>query len=193
MVVRERVVCVCMLLQSCWHTSTYGVTNSTDGVVGNTTDKGEMRMPPVLHFQTWSRDPHNPVVMNYAWSTVGFPTLFISQSNGSNNCSRETLRITNLTEYVDSQTFGSVFVAGSHGDAAVAMVFRRLIEFDGGKKAKADDTFDSSKAAENSSLYHNVYLDNDAIDWWFDPARKSIIGKGGDLFGSLIFNASLHR
>ena len=133
-------------------------------------------MPSLLHFQTWSRDPRNPVVMNYAWSTVGYPTLFISQSNNTKSCSNETFQA-NLTEYLDTQAYGSLYIAGSESDAAVAMVFRRLIEFNGGKKAKAAGIFNTSEAAVNSSQY-------------YDPRHRSITGIGGQLFGSIVFNVS---
>ena len=147
-------------------------------------------MPPLLHFQTWSRDPHDPVVMNYAWSTVGYPTLFISQSFKSNNCTNETFRA-NLTEFLHTQDFGSVYVAGSEGDAAVAIVFRRLIEFDGGNKANAKNTFNSSDAANaTSSKYHSVYLNDSSINWWYDPANRLIAGSKGQVFGSLVFSVS---
>ena len=129
--------------------------------------------------------------MNYAWSTVGYPTLFISQSNGTRNCSKETFRVNNLTQYLDSQAFGSVYVTGSESDAAVAIVFRRLIQFSGGKKAKAAGAFDPSLAADNSTQYSSVDLDNEMIQWYYDPRHRSITGVGGQLFGSLILNVSL--
>ena len=161
-------------------------------MAGNTTEPGEIRMPAVLHFQTWSRDPRNPVVMNYAWSTVGYPTLFISQSYNHSNCTNKTLQMLNSTAFIDSQSFGSVYVSGSgSGGSSVAMVFRRLIVFDGGKKAKAENGFNSSEAAGNSSQYHSVYLSDDTIDWWYNPAHKSIIGRGRHLFGTVTFNVSL--
>ena len=146
-------------------------------------------MPSLLHFQTWSRDPRNPVVMNYAWSTVGYPTLFISQSNDTKGCSNETFRA-NLTEYLDTQAYGSLYIAGSESDAAVAMVFRRLIEFNGGKKAKAVGIFNTSEAAVNSSQYRSVYLNDESIEWYYDPRHRSITGIGGQLFGSIVFNVS---
>ena len=146
-------------------------------------------MPSLLHFQTWSRDPRNPVVMNYAWSTVGYPTLFISQSNNTKSCSNETFQA-NLTEYLDTQAYGSLYIAGSESDAAVAMVFRRLIEFNGGKKAKAAGIFNTSEAAVNSSQYRSVYLNDESIEWYYDPRHRSITGIGGQLFGSIVFNVS---
>lgn len=141
-------------------------------------------MPSVLHFQTWSRDPQNPVVMNYAWSTVGYPTLFLSQSQGENGCTNKSF-YTNLEEFLANQTYGSVHVAGSDSDAAVAIVFRRIIGFDGGKKAKASSIFNPSDTS-----YDSVCLDNDTIQWYYDPNRRSITGVGGHLFGSLTLSVS---
>lgn len=146
-------------------------------------------MPPILHFQTWSRDPHDPLVMNYAWSTVGYPTLFISQSFGAKNCTNQAFHA-NMTEYEDSQSYGSVYVAGSESDSAVAIVFRRIIEFDGGKKSRASGAFNSSEAANDSSTeYYSTYLDDSSMKWYYDPEDRKITGKS-DTFKSLIFSVS---
>jgi hypothetical protein len=141
-------------------------------------------MPPVLHFQTWPRSPGDHVTMNYAWSTVGFPTLFISQSL-SRNCTNESFRMTNENEYMDSQAFGSVHIAGSDSNASVAIVFRRLIEFEGNKKWD----FNSSETL-NETLYHSLYL-NESIDWWYDPGARSIVGRADGLFERLTFKFQL--
>ena len=150
-------------------------------------------MPSVIYFQTSSRDPHDHVQMNYAWSTVGFPTLFLAQSfdSGSVNCTKN-LKILNETEFLNSQAYGSLNIAGAGSNASLAIVFRRLIVFDGGGSAKAANGFNASAtvAPQNGSrIYYSVYL-NDSIEWFYSINGRYIMGKSKN-FSSLTFKVSL--
>lgn len=75
----------------------------------------------------------------YAWSTVGYPTLFISQDNSSCECNYHI----NTDEYTANQTLGSVSITGTDSYFSLAIVFTRLIEF-----------LVSSKQAESYSKFN---------------------------------------
>jgi hypothetical protein len=134
--------------------------------------------------------------MNYAWSTVGFPALFLSQSFDSRNCSTGSFEVQSESEYVNSQAYGSLNIAGAGSDASLAIVFRRLIQFDGGKHFKAKDGFDPS-ALGNATAYQSVYL-NDSIKWSYDPDDRVINGTSTNgtstkRFNSLLFKVSVYE
>lgn len=143
-------------------------------------------MPPILYFQTSTRDQTHPVRLNYAWSTVGFPTLFVSQSFDNRTCQSGSFSV-DVTEYEKHQQYGSVDIAGSGSVFSLAIVFRRLIRFDGGSKNEASDVFDPSQAGDET--YESVYL-NDSIEWTYDEDKRRINGTSPGQFGSLLFSVS---
>ena len=174
-------------VQVCSEESQYDLGSGSGNVSGSGSGSGPDLMPPVLYFQTSTRSTTRPVRMNYAWSTVGFPTLFLSQSFGARNCSKSSFSV-NASDYERSQKYGSVRVAGAGSEASLAIVFRRLIRFDGGCNHKAANAFNSSRAAE---VYESVYL-NESIEWSYDGDKKQIVGTSlSSHFQSLTFNVSL--
>ena len=125
--------------------------------------------------------------MNYAWSTIGFPTLFLSQSFDSRTCSNGSFSVLNESDYLTSQRYGSVEIAGSDSPTSFAIVFRRLIKFDAGKKYKAADGFDPSELIQdvNETKYQSVYL-NQSVGWSYNDDKRQIVGSSG-LFKHLGF------
>lgn len=136
-------------------------------------------MPSILHFQTRSS---SSVRTNYAWSTVGFPTLFLSQNFDEENCSDVCL----TEDFIQSQEYGSVYIPGADSNISMAVVFRRLILYDGGGSFKAASGFNASMtipdpANENVTQYpRNVYL-NESIMWQYYPEDRRIVGTFSDL------------
>ena len=150
-------------------------------------------MPSVLYFQTAKHSPNTsaPTVrMHYAWSGVGYPTLFLSQTNDSRDCN-DSFHIVNDAAFLDSQSFGSVNITGAGTTNSLAIVFRRLIEYNGGNHYKASNGFNTSMAASDvSDQYRSVYL-NDSMEWLYYPDGKTIVGNSLDgSFGTLRFRVS---
>ena len=143
---------------------------------GSGSGMGLDEIPAIVYFQTATRG-NNTVRMNYAWSPVGFPTLFLSQSFDSLNCSNSF----NVSEsdYIMSQSFKSVNISGAGTNHSLAIVFHRLIEYNGGAKHyKASDGFDPSKAADFSynTTYRSTFL-NESMEWQYYPEHRSFVGR----------------
>lgn len=138
------------------------------------------QMPLLLHFQTSSS---RSVRTNYAWSTVGFPTLFLSQTFDSRSCKNVSL---NEEDFIKSQEYGSVDIPGADSNMSIAVVFRRIILYDGGNSFRAANGFNASMtipdpANENVTQYpRSVYL-NESIMWQYYPEDRRIVGTFADL------------
>lgn len=138
------------------------------------------QMPLLLHFQTRGS---SSVRTNYAWSTVGFPTLFLSQTFDSRSCKDVSL---NEEDFIKSQEYGSVDIPGADSNMSMAVVFRRIILYDGGNSFKAANGFNASMTIpdpvnENVTRYpRSVYL-NESIMWQYYPKDRRIVGTFADL------------
>ena len=138
-------------------------------------------IPAVVYFQTATRG-NDTVRMNYAWSSVGFPTLFLSQSFDSLNCSNSF----NISEsdYITSQSFHSVNISGAGTNNSLAIVFRRLIEYNGGKHYKASNGFDPSAAANFSTAFNTTYSStylNESMEWSYNRDSRTFVGRSSTL------------
>ena len=172
-------------MQFCSASGNFIVNGSRD-INGTEPVSGEIKMPSIIYYQTSTRDA---VHMNFAWSAVGFPTLFVSRSFGSESRNCSSFKI-NETGFLDSQAHGSVNIAGAWSNDSLAIVFRRLIMFDGGKSAKASSGFNSSATlTRNETVYKSVYL-NHSIEWSYSPRERYIVGRSSN-FSTLTFKVSI--
>lgn len=126
-------------------------------------------VPDVLYYRT--TPPNGSEGMQYAWSTVGAPTLFFSHGPVPPYCNSSVLSI-NSEEYREDQAYHSVNISGTDGAFAMAVVLNRLIEFNVTKRFKSADGFDPAKAFNDSSGYSSYYL-NDTSLWSF--SNKSLV------------------
>lgn len=98
----------------------------------------------------------------YAWSTVGYPTLFISQDLTKCDCKYSL----NETEYLKNKSSG-VKINGTGSYFSLAIVFTRLIEFHvDSKKPKSYTAFNVTDACDDQ--YDSMNLSNGTLDWMFD-------------------------
>ncbi len=112
----------------------------------------------------------------YAWSTVGYPTLFISQDMTKCDCKYSI----NEREYQENQTSG-VMINGTGSYFSLAIVFTGLIEFQvDTKKAPSYTAFNVTKACEDQ--YDAMDISNDTLEW-------SLVG-GDTLVGNDVDNTS---
>ena len=89
----------------------------------------------------------------YAWSTVGHPTLFISQDNSSCECKYDI----DHDNYMANQTPGSVNVTGTNSYFSLAIVFTRLIEFlVSSKKAESYSKFNVTEVCSELDNPYNI-------------------------------------
>ena len=116
-------------------------------------------------------------VLHYAWSTVGYPTVFISRSPGHhkynvNNCV-SSFRVNNYQKFMSDQEPGSVSIDGVSSNFSFALIFKNLVEFKvNPKKLPAVKAFDPD-LARNCSLdpnatkdcYHVYHLNNPNLNW----------------------------
>ena len=98
----------------------------------------------------------------YAWSTVGYPTLFISQDLTKCDCKYSI----NKTEYSTDKSSG-VKINGTGSYFSLAIVFTRLIEFCvDAKKAPSYTDFNETLACEDQNSSLN--LSDGTLDWRLD-------------------------
>ena len=114
--------------------------------------------------------------MHYAWSTLSYPTLLVSQTSGS-ECNCSGLHY-NETEFVDGQLAGSVGVPGSNGGSVVALIFTRLVEFSVDRNnADASNVFNATEADNLQSYnYSSTSLDSSNLTWSYFPANNTFRG-----------------
>lgn len=176
--IRPRVRFLCV--QLCTAEADFSFSGSGSGSSNGSSDP--YQMPSLLHFQTYSTT--SPVRMNYAWSTVGFPTLFLSQNFDAKDCSDVSI---NKKEFINYQTYGSVDIPGADSNVSIAVVFHRLIQYDGGGRFKAANGFNPSMSIpdQNVTQYRSVYL-NESIEWEYRPEDQAIVGTSSDV-GTLTF------
>ena len=103
-----------------------------------------------------------PSCTRYAWSTVGYPTLFISHDNSLCKCEYD---LDNNT-YTANQTEGSVNITGTESRFSLAIVFLRLIEFSVDlKKAKSYTVFNVTDHCDTENLMSKVELNSSELMW----------------------------
>ena len=136
-------------------------------------------------------------VLHYAWSTTGYPSLFISRSPWSNNTSENCLsnfHVLNYTSFNATQQPGSVSIDGTSTNFSFALIFKNLIEFKvSAKKLQAAGAFDPefahncSISSENRKDCYNVYqLNNTHLNWSsYNPSEGL---RARDSNGSLILH-----
>lgn len=122
-------------------------------------------------------------VLHYAWSTVGYPTIFISRSpysnnsNDVNNCLSH-FHVHNYTEFRDNQEPGSVSINGTSTNFSFALIFKSLVEFKvSTRKLQGARAFNPNLAhncSENPGLdgcYYVYQLHSSNLDWSsYDPS-----------------------
>ena len=119
----------------------------------------------------------------YAWSTIGYPTLFISQDLTKCDCKYSI----NESEYLDNMTSG-VSINGTESYFSLAIVFTRLIEFHvDSKKAMSYSDFNVTKACEDQ--YGSLDLSDDTLDWILDE-DDTLVGNASDF--SFTINVSCY-
>ena len=115
----------------------------------------------------------------YAWSTVGYPTLFISQDLTKCDCKYSI----NETEYLTDKSSG-VKINGTGSYFSLAIVFTKLIEFHvDAKKAASYTDFNETLACEDQ--YHSLNLSNGTLDWRLDD-DYTLVGSKADIFSFTI-------
>lgn len=71
-------------------------------------------------------------VLHYAWSTVGYPTIFISRSPRDavdlNSCN-SSFKVNDYQQFMSDQGAGSVSIDGVSSNFSFALIFKSLIEF----------------------------------------------------------------
>ena len=115
-------------------------------------------------------------VLHYAWSTVGYPTVFISRSLKDtvnvNNC-LSSFKVNNYQKFMSDQESGSVSIDGVSNYFSFALIFKTLVEFPvNPKKLPAVKAFNPD-LAKNCSMdpnatedcYHVYHLDNSNLNW----------------------------
>ena len=113
----------------------------------------------------------NPKVtgcMRYAWSTIGYPTLFISHDRSSCKC--ECNYDIDESAYTANQTHGSINITGTDSYFSLAIVFTRLIEFQvDPKKAKSFSVFNATSACDSETEsvegLKSVKLSSEELVW----------------------------
>lgn len=128
----------------------------------------------LLYYETSAQNSSS--CMHYAWSTLSYPTLLVSQTSGS-ECNCSGLHY-NETEFVDGQLAGSVGVPGSNGGSVVALIFTRLVEFSVDRNnADASNVFNATEADNLQSYnYSSTSLDSSNLTWSYFPANNTFRG-----------------
>ena len=126
----------------------------------------------------------------YAWSTIGFPTLFISQDSSSCECEYDI----DIDEYTTNQTSGSVNITGTKSYFSLAIVFTRLIEFV--VSSKNAESYSKFNATEVCSELDNPYdinpmeLTGEDLNWTLSGDQLKATLKSESNF-SFTINVSL--
>ncbi len=160
----EKVITVLNSFQNCTKNGTFANSTVTDiyyHIVGNSSS-----------------------CMHIAWSTVGHPTMYISHtSNVSINCSCND-SFYNGSAYTEHQTKGSVNISGMDSDFSLAIIFKRLVEYNGTKNGFTRKTFDPSLVCNDSEIFDNSSLseidfkDCDEEAWSFHPKNATFTLNG---------------
>ena len=124
---------------------------------------GNDSVPDILYYRT--TPPNGSESMQYAWSTVGAPTLFFSHGPVPPYCNSSLLSV-NSDEFREDQAYHSVNISGTDGGFGMAVVLHRLIEFNVTKRFKSAEGFDPAQAFNDSSTYSSYYF-NDTSMWSF--------------------------
>lgn len=100
--------------------------------------------------------------LHYAWSTVGYPTLFISRSGvvNTSNCN-SAIHVTDYSEFKNHQSPGSVKIDGAINNFSFALVFKTIIDFPVDKK-KLPST-GAFKPFKNNYTFYD--LSDEALQW----------------------------
>ena len=129
---------------------------------------------------------NNSACTRYAWSTVGYPTLFISQDRTKCDCKYSI----NESEYVENLSPGSVKINGTDSYFSLAVSFTRLIEFQvDAKQAKSNTDFNTTKACdslgEDVDLYNPLDLSDETLDWMLADDGSTLVGNYSDFSFSI--------
>lgn len=136
-------------------------------------------------------------VLHYAWSTTGYPSLFISRSPRNNNANTSgsclsNFHVINYESFIATQQPGSVSIDGTSTNFSFALIFKSLVEFKvSSKKLQGAEAFDPA-IAHNCSVSpkegcYNVYhLNNTDLIWSsYNPSEGL---RAHDSNGSLILH-----
>jgi len=116
-------------------------------------------------------------VLHYAWSTVGYPTVFISRSSldsikNKNDCT-SNFHVNNYKEFLTHQTAGSVSIDDVTDNFSFALIFKSLVEFKvNTKKLPTTSAFhpDQLQKCYDERNCHVYYLNNNDLKWSsYDP------------------------
>jgi len=98
--------------------------------------------------------------LHYVWSTVGYPTLFISRSAfvNSSDCT-SSIHVNDYSEFKNHQSPGSVSIDGAKSNFSFALVFKSIIDFQvDSKKLPTTSAFNP-----NQNYYTSVDLSD--LSW----------------------------
>ena len=126
----------------------------------------------ILYYVERSNPKAPHTCTRYAWSTVGYPTLFISQDNSSCECEYDL----NKEEYTNSSKPGpphSVNITGKN--FSLAIVFMRLIEFTvDTKKANSYTVFNVTKYCDTSNIMSKVEFNSSELMWNLTTEKSTL-------------------
>lgn len=122
-------------------------------------------------------------LLHYAWSTAGYPSLFISRTPRNNNTSENCLsnfHVKDYTSFMATQQPGSVSIDGTSTNFSFALIFKSLIEFKvSAKKLQGAEAFDpefayncSVSPVKRQGCYNVYQLNNTHLNWSsYDPSE----------------------
>ena len=136
-------------------------------------------------------------VLHYAWSTTGYPSVFISrspQSNSTNTKDCVSNFHVNYANFASNQQPGSVSIDGALTNFSFGLIFKSLVEFKvSTKKLPAAGAFhpqvayNCSENKPDDCPYHVYQLNNSNLSWSsYDPSEGlSAYDKNGSLMLNL--------
>ena len=122
-------------------------------------------------------DTNHSSCMHFAWSTVQSPTLYLSHTKDiKNNCSCKGLSYN--TTYPTNQD-GTVKIPGLDSSFSLAIIFKRMIEFDATKDGLAEEALNLTQACsdDDTNMRFTDFSNNTGITWTFEPTNTTFIGK----------------
>lgn len=138
-------------------------------------------------------------VLHYAWSAVGYPTVFISRSETTNRkkC-LSNFHVNDYTGFISDQEPQSISIDNATTGFSFALIFKTLVEFKvSTKKLQGAGAFDAT-IAHNCSQdprpdcpYYVYHLNNANLNWSSYDVSEGL--RAYDTNGSLILHLKVRH
>ena len=114
------------------------------------------------------------------WSTVGYPTLYIAHTEDIKNCT------CSASSYNDSfPSEDSVKIPGLKSDFSLAIILKKIIEFDATANSYTVEHFNFTAACNDNDTdddlnYNFLALNDENINWTFSAESATFNGRSFD-------------